>query len=225
MKNTLKSFMTLAVILIGSSAVFAQNPNSNLGKTQDVLINAKILRKIETTKVSDVNFGTIQTETAPFMDPKNQNPDDLGFTYSIGVVEVSATHDEPIRVQFADSIHLVAPGPLRVTYVPLISASYGEHTAATGADSSILLGEDVYTGLNPSGPDHAVVTEGTGRGGATNSGGIIYTYPDPVAPDFEKTTLFIGGSLHDVGTKTGAFTGATQAGTYVGTLTINLLYQ
>ena len=217
MKTIFKSLLLTALVMGMATAAMAQG---NVGITQNITVNARVLKPITLTGILNVAFGGVFANSNPFLDPKGQATAGVGFTAAVGRVVVDATAGEPIRVEF-DTIHLEdGPGPNanKIAYFPIISAYATGDLSATNRDTSILLGTATPT-LG------AVTVAGTGQGPF----GIIAT--SAAGSPVDRATLLIGGSLGAITSTYGSsptpqvpISSNQPTGTYTGTLRLNLLY-
>lgn len=207
MKTIFKSMLLTALVMGMATAAMAQT-----GATQTITATARVLKPITLSAVdAAVGFGGVFTTTVPFLDPQGAATANVGFSSNIGSVVVDATPEEPIRVEFPDTVHL-RQGANIIAYQPIISAFDGNAAiTATNRGTSLLLGT-----TNPTG----VVTV---AGSGTGPFGIFITSA------LDKATLLIGGKL---GNTAGASTATVldvldpnqATGNYSGTFTLNLLY-
>lgn len=229
MKTIFKSLFTLVAMIFVTNVAYSQSLPA-LGVEGTVNVSARILKQITFNQDEAVNFGAIAQGAKPYIDPKDQNSTQLGLAYKVGIYRLGASYNEPIGINFPDTVQLTS-GANHLLYRPRVSAAYGDPDK-DGADTSRYLGTDSHPTLNDS-PEHAVVTQGDGFG---KDGNIVYTYHTqggPAGQTFELTTLFIGGELHDsgyqpapaepVGTGPG-ITAATPTGSYSGTFTMTIYY-
>jgi len=225
MKTIFKTIAVAAVFVgIGSTA------SAQLGAQETMTVNAKILKKITLTNVEDVAFGTVQSNSFTYLDPTDQAGSlNIGSVSNPGVLVIDASQNENIRVEFDESITLTDVGAsLNITYVPIISAIYGDKdNNNTDRGNSVLLSKDTRTVFAANVP--TATTNRDGRGGYA----IISTNEDATDPlEYQKTTLYVGGYLVAAGSYTDGQvplpTSADQViiqGTFAGTLSFNVIYQ
>jgi hypothetical protein len=217
MKTIFKSMLLTALVMGMATAAMAQT-----GATQTITATARVLKPITLSAVdAAVGFGGVFAGTVPFLDPQGTASANVGFTSNIGSVVVDATAEEPIRVEFPESIELaLTPATTPATtirYFPIISAfSTDEPISPTNRGTSLLLGLASPTG-------GAVTVAGLGKGpfgiiatSAIRGGGTAV----------DRATLLIGGELGDPTSTTTPLLipSAQPTGTYSGTFTLNLLY-
>ena len=212
--------MLLTALVMGmATAAMAQT-----GATQTITATARVLKPITLSAVdAAVGFGGVFATTVPFLDPQGAATANVGFTSNIGSVVVDATAEEPIRVEFPDSLVLTGPSSSSIMYYPVISAYSGEATiTSVNRGTSLLLASvasldvpPLVTGLSGTGngPFGIIVTSATAVGG-----GLV-----------DRATLLIGGKLGGRGiggtvSVPVAIPSAQPTGTYSGTFTLNLLY-
>jgi hypothetical protein len=196
------------------------------GATQTITATARVLKPITLSAVdAAVGFGGVFAGTVPFLDPQGTASANVGFTSNIGSVVVDATAEEPIRVEFPESIELaLTPATTPATtirYFPIISAFSTDEPISTANRGTSLLLDDVASTATPT----PAVTGALGTG--TGPFGIIVTSASQGSGTaVDRATLLIGGKLGaptSINTPV-AIDGAQQTGTYSGTFTMNLLY-
>lgn len=210
MKTMFKSlFVAVLFTVIGTSA-FAQ-----LGAQSTVTATARILKQI--TLVNDsIQFGTIAAGGgATLLSPTGVGSTNVGFTNRAGRLVIDATPDEPIRVNFPDTIALYRSDSSTVKFRLLITCGRGAVGYGAGAQDTTWLIND-----QPIIAPAATVTEPGGNGRSNAGFGLITTGDGPI----EKATLFIGGNLYESGPGTNMVPASQPTGTYRGSFTFNVLY-
>lgn len=208
MKTIFKSIFAAAVMTAFSSAAFAQ-----LGANTNITANARILKQI-TLASSNVNFGTIPAGTAPDLSPTGVGSTNTGFTAVAGRLLIDATPDEQIRVEFPDSIKLGLNATDSVTYIPEVTAVYGDVALGDAGQATSIPVHNI-----PASPIAATATGGNGRGPFA----IVYTDPT-VGSGKDKVSLFIGGQLYEEDNSPAVIPTNQPTGTYTGTMLFNVLY-
>ena len=212
--------MLLTALVMGmATAAMAQT-----GATQTITATARVLKPITLHAVdAAVGFGGVFAGTVPFLDPQGTSSANVGFSSNIGSVVVDATAEEPIRVEFSDSLVLSGPSSSSIMYYPIISAfSTDESINTTNRGTSVLLDDAASTATPP------LVTGSAGTG--TGPFGIIVTSASQGnGTAVDRATLLIGGKLGGRGVGGTVVTpvarpSAQPTGTYSGTFTLNLLY-
>jgi hypothetical protein len=219
MKTIFKSLLLTALVMGMATAAMAQT-----GATQTITATARVLKPITLSAVdAAVGFGGVFAGTVPFLDPQGTASANVGFTSNIGSVVVDATAEEPIRVEFPESLVLLGPSPLTtssIKYFPVISAFSTDEPITTANQGTSVLLANVASTVNP-----PLVTglAGTGNG---PFGIIVTSASQGSGTAVDRATLLIGGKL---GAPTSTSTpllipSAQPTGTYSGTFTLNLLY-
>jgi hypothetical protein len=150
---------------------------------------------------------------ATLLSPTSVGSTNVGFNSRAGRLIIDATPEEPIRVEFPDTIALTGPSSNTVKYQLLISCGHGEVAYGAGAqDTTILLNNQAIAAPWP-------VTAAGGNGRSNSGFGLITTRTGS-----EKATLFIGGNLYQSGSGTNIVPANQQTGTYRGQFTFNVLY-
>lgn len=209
MNKILKSFFVLAMFLgVGISA------NAQQGAQTNTSVTARILKQITFTAVDTIQFGTVAAGGGQtFLDPRSQsNSTNIGFNSRIGRLIINATAEEPVRVEFDETVTMrTSNASDSITYKPIISV-IRENKGITDADrtASVLLSDDAIAAPanDVTGPN------GTGEGPF----GLITT---DAADD--ESTLYLGGYLYLYNT-TNPIPQAGPTGTFRGTLNFNVLY-
>jgi hypothetical protein len=221
MKTIFKSMLLTALVMGMATAAMAQT-----GVTQTITATARVLKPITLDAVdAAVGFGGVFAGTLPFLDPQGTATANVGFAANIGSVVVDATAEEPIRVEFLESIELaLTPAttpPTSIRYFPVISAfSTDAPISTTNRGTSFLLSA---AALPTTAPIPVTVAGGTGTGPF----GIISTSASlGSGTAVDRATLLIGGKLGETtSTTTPVIIPTNQpTGTYSGTFTLNLLY-
>jgi hypothetical protein len=184
--------------------------------TQSFPAMAKVLRPIVLTvggsPYNSVWFGNITVGKVAFLDPRGVANEYVSHTANVAKITVTATNNEPIRLEYPDSIALIN-GTHRILFQPRISAIYGDQAVTSAnqnnslAVASTLSGTNSVTGPNGNGLGPAMITTG-------------YT-----GPDLDRTTLFIGGYLYGSQSLGSPIPIGQEKGFYTNTFVINILYQ
>ncbi len=210
MKTMFKSlFVAVLFTVIGTSA-FAQ-----LGAQSTVTATARILKQITLTNDS-IQFGTIAAGGgATLLSPTGVGSTNVGFTNRAGRLVIDATPDEPVRVEFPDTIALYRlSDSTTIKFRLLITCGRGEVAYGAGTqDTTVFINDQPITSPG------LAVTEPGGNGRSNAGFGLITT-----ASGSEKATLFIGGNLYESGPGTTNISASQPTGTYRGAFTFNVLY-
>lgn len=203
-------FVAMLFIGLGTTA-FAQ-----LGAQNTVTATARILKQI--TLASDsIQFGTIAAGGgATLLSPTGTGSTNVGFTNRAGRLVIDATPDEPIRVEFPDTIALYRlADSSTIKFRLLITCGRGTVSYGTGAqDTTVFIHDQAITA------PASTVTEPGGNGRSNAGFGLITTGDGPD----ETATLFIGGNLYESGVGTNNISANQPTGTYRGAFTFNVLY-
>lgn len=218
MKTIFKSMLLTALVLGMATAAMAQT-----GANTSITATARVLKPITLSAVdAAVGFGGVFATTVPFLDPQGAATANVGFAANIGSVVVDATAEEPIRVEFPDTVHLIQ-GANIIAYQPIISAYSGDALiTAVNRGTSLLLANAASTSTPP------LVTGPSGTG--IGPFGIIATSVTAVGGGaVDRATLLIGGKLgntagNSTATVLDVLPSNQPTGTYEGTFTLNLLY-
>lgn len=208
MKTMFKSLF-VAVLFTGlGSTAFAQ-----LGATETVTATARILKQI-TLDSDSIQFGTIAAGGgATLLSPTSVGSTNVGFNSRAGRLIINATPEEPIRVEFPDTIALTGPASNTIKYQLLITCGHDEVAYGAGAqDTTIFLHDQPISSPFP-------VTAAGGNGRSNAGFGLITTNAGT-----EEATLFIGGNLYQSGAGTTNISSGQATGTYRGEFTFNVLY-
>lgn len=201
----------VAVLFTGlGTTAFAQ-----LGAQNTVTATARILKQI-TLQSDSIQFGTIAAGGgATLLSPTGTGSTNVGFTNRAGRLVIDATPDEPVRVEFPDTIALYRlSDSTTIKFRLLITCGRGEVAYGAGAqDTTGFINDQPIT--FPA----LAVTEPGGNGRSNAGFGLITT-----AAGSEKATLFIGGNLYESGAGTNNIPQSQPTGTYRGAFTFNVLY-
>lgn len=212
MKTIFKSLLLAA--FIGGIATSA---NAQTGAQTTMTANARILKQITFHNNNNVQFGIVAAGGGQtFLNPQVQSSSvNVGFSASPGRLQIDATSLQPIRVEFDTLVRMLNGTNDTIGYVPIISAVFGQKTInATDRAASLLLNSTAMA----EGTTDVTNAGGTGAGPF----GIISTF-STAGPDFERTTLYVGGYLYRWRTTT-AISASDPTGTFTGTLNFNVLY-
>lgn len=208
MKTMFKSLF-VAVLFTGlGSTAFAQ-----LGATETVTATARILKQI-TLDSDSIQFGTIAAGGgATLLSPTSVGSTNVGFNSRAGRLIINATPEEPIRVEFPDTIALTGPLSNTIKYQLLITCGHDAVAYGAGAqDTTIFIHDQPISAPFP-------VTAAGGNGRSNLGFGLITTNAGT-----EEATLFIGGNLFQSGAGTTNISSGQATGTYRGEFTFNVLY-
>lgn len=214
MKTIFKSLLLAA--FIGGIATSA---NAQTGAQTTMTANARILKQITFANNDPVQFGIVAAGGGQtFLNPQSQSGSvNVGFSSAPGRLVIDATSLQPIRVEFDTLVRMLNgnPTPDTIGYVPIISGVFGSKTinASDRSASSLLNSAAMLEGATD-----VTTAGGTGAGPF----GIITTF-GTAGPDFERTTLYVGGYLYQWQT-TSAIPSGGPTGTFTGTLNFNVLY-
>ncbi|NBW43049.1 MAG: hypothetical protein EBR29_04425 [Sphingobacteriia bacterium] len=177
---------------------------------------AKVLRPIVLTvggsPYNSVWFGNVPAGNVVYLDPRGTSSEHVSHTANVAKITVTATNNEPIRLEYPDSLTLMN-GTHRIIYQPRISAIYGD-AAVNPANQS----NSVAVASNLAGTNSVTGPNGTGR-----APGMITTGFSGL--DLDKTTLFIGGMLYGPASLGSPIPINQEKGFYTNTFVINILYQ
>jgi len=204
-------YLLAIVMIINQSHSQAQGD-----ATQSFPTMAKVLRPIVLTvggsPYNSVWFGNITVGKIAYLDPRGIASECVSHTANVAKITVTATNNEPIRLEYPDSITLIN-GTYRILYQPRISAIYGDQAVTiTNQNNSIavastLSGTNTVTGPNGNGQGPALITTGF------------------TGPELDRTTLFIGGYLYGAQSLGAPIPIGQEKGFYTNTFVINILYQ
>lgn len=213
MKTIFKSLLLAA--FIGGIATSA---NAQTGAQTTMTANARILKNITFTSNDNVQFGIVAAGAGQtFLNPQSQSgSQNVGFSSSPGRLVLDATSTQPIRVEFDTVVMMLeTPAGDTIAFRPILSAIHGDKTInASDRTASTLINNTAMV------EGDIIVTNPGGTGAGPFS--IITTSPT-AGPDFERTTMYVGGRLHPWGT-TSPIPASGPTGTFSGTLNFNVLY-
>jgi hypothetical protein len=241
MKTILKSLFVAAVCMGVGTTLHAQ-PTS-LGTTQQVTVNARVLKKIVISNLIPVTFGASEAGgPLATLDPKSQASNvNVGFIAKPGKITIEASPNEQIRVEFPITVPLdlldgdgnviTGTGSNQIFYVPEIAGEFGTVAGDYGGATAVLLGNDVP-------PANTVTATTSGGLPSTGRGPFLLFQTSSSTTPADRTTFFIGGrltpsantaswsgfnTLNSAGTPP-AIESTNPTGTFRGTLTFNFLY-
>lgn len=224
MKKLIAAAFTMIIVGAFTTNLKAQT----LGAQSDVDVTARILKQIVLT-ATDVSFGAVPAGNIATLSPSGSVRTNVSASATVGRLLISATANEPIRVEFPGWVTMSGVAPLTaadsITFIPSISVASGSNAIGSAEQgTSILLAHTVPGSVPSAGTDAGGTGIGQAFGGAVRQFGIVYTSPT-VGPNLDFVSLFIGGSLYGAGTSGAGIIPTSQpTGTYTGTLDFNVVY-
>lgn len=213
MKTIFKSLLVAALFVGIGTTASAQA----LGVAGTVGSRARILKQIVVANNDSILFGTVAAGNGQtFLDPRGATSSNIGINNSVGRLVISASPEEPIRIDFDSTVTMQKGSPTAtgldslITFRPVISVLYGNNaTNSTNRTASTLLSSTALSSVT-------IVTEPGGIGEGPTA---LFTTDNST----EFTTFYIGGYLYVLNTRT-AIPSTHGTGTYVGAMNFNIYY-